>query len=257
LFRPACTFAQDRVSWTATGNHHALKEPAMLCRRLLTWVAVSAFVSLLPAAEPDLPLVYEDGFEKGAEHWQPMDPTGWKVKETNGGHVYSQFEKSSRYRPPHRSPFNIAVLKDLRVGDFVLQAKVLSTHPDYGHRDASLVFGYQDPAHFYYVHLGKKTDNQSNQIMIVNGAPRVKITKQTTPGTNWDEQWHEVKIVRRVAAGTIEIYFDDTTKPVMVAEDKTFAWGLVGIGSFDDTSDWDDIRLNGVRVEKPKAADRE
>ena len=31
----------------------------------------------------------------------------------------------------------------------------------------------------------------------------------TTSGTNWDEKWHDVKIVRRVADGTIEVYFDD------------------------------------------------
>ena len=38
------------------------------------------------------------------------------------------------------------------------------------------------------------------------------------------------------------------------AVDKTFAWGQVGIGSFDDTSAWDDIELRGTKAEKP--ADR-
>ena len=39
-------------------------------------------------------------------------------------------------------------------------------------------------------------------------------------------------------------------KPVMTAKDKTFAWGRIGIGTFDDTSDWDDIELRGVKVER-------
>ncbi|MBW8883948.1 MAG: hypothetical protein JF612_04050, partial [Planctomycetia bacterium] len=45
---------------------------------------------------------------------------------------------------------------------------------------------------------------------------------------------------------TIEIYFDDLQKPVMTANDKTFAYGRIGLGTFDDTADWDDITLRGV-----------
>jgi hypothetical protein len=113
-----------------------------------------------------------------------------------------------------------------------------------------LFFGYQDPAHFYYVHLGKKTDDHANQVFIVNNAPRVKISAKTTAGTNWDDNWHQIKIVRQVGDGTIEVYYDDMKTPVMTAKDKTFTWGRIGVGSFDDTGNWDDIKLYGVRVEK-------
>ncbi len=198
------------------------------------------------------PLIFEENFENGADRWQPTDATAWQIKQTDAGHVYSQFKKRSDYEPPHRSPYNVSLLKDVYVGDFVLEAKVLSTHPDYGHRDVCLFFGYQDPAHFYYVHLGKKTDDHANQIFIVNEAPRTKISTKTTPGTDWDDKWHQVKIVRKTGDGTIEIYFDNMETPVMVANDKTFVWGRIGLGSFDDTSDWDDIRLRGTRVEPEK-----
>jgi hypothetical protein len=109
-------------------------------------------------------------------------------------------------------------------------------------------FGYQDPAHFYYVHLGAKPDPHSSQIMIVNDAARVMITKNEHQGIPWDDGWHDVKVVRKVAAGTIEIYFDDIEKPVMVAEDKTFEAGQVGLGSFDDHGHWDDVKLYGVKA---------
>ncbi|HND51501.1 MAG TPA: hypothetical protein PLV92_03860 [Pirellulaceae bacterium] len=202
------------------------------------------------AADPELPVVFEENFEKGADRWSPTDPSGWKVKEVNGGHVYSQFKKESNYKPPHRSPFNISLLKDVTVTDFVLTARVLSTHPDYGHRDAVLVFGYQDPAHFYYVHLGKQADDHANQIFIVNDKPRTKISTKSTTGTPWDEKWHDVKIVRRAAEGVIEVYYDDMKNPVMLAKDANFTWGRIGLGSFDDTTDWDDIRLRGTLKDK-------
>jgi hypothetical protein len=202
-------------------------------------------------AADEFPILFQEDFEKDASHWQPLDAKQWKLKKTEKGNVFSQHNKETTYKPPHRSPTNVALLKDVIAGDFDLTAKVLSTHPDYGHRDAVLVFGYQDPAHFYYVHLGKHADDHANQIFIVNDAPRIKISLTSTDGTNWDDNWHNVKIVRRVKEGTIEIYFDDMKKPVMTAKDKTFAWGQIGIGTFDDTSDWDDVVLRGVKAEKP------
>jgi hypothetical protein len=39
--------------------------------------------------------------------------------------------------------------------------------------------------------------------------------------------------------------------PVMTARDATFTWGQLGIGSFDDTGNFDDITVHGVRAEKP------
>ncbi|WP_254511128.1 hypothetical protein [Anatilimnocola floriformis] len=202
------------------------------------------------AADP-LPVVYSEDFEKGADNWQPFDPGQWKVKKTEQGQVYSQFEKKSKYQPPFRSPTNISLLKDVAVSDFELKTKVHSTHEDYAHRDACLVFGYQDASHYYYVHLGKATDDNANQIFIVNDAPRKKISLTTTTGTNWQERWHDVKIKRNVEEGTIEVFFDDMEKPVMTAKDKTFAWGQIGVGTFDDTADYDNLELRGVKVSKP------
>ena len=89
-----------------------------------------------------------------------------------------------------------------------------------------------------------KLDPHSGQIMIVDGAPRRALTENKN-NTPWDESWHEVKVVRDTSRGTIEIYFDDMDKPYMNAEDKTFGRGKIGIGSFDDRNDFDDIKLYG------------
>jgi hypothetical protein len=212
---------------------------------------LASFALASRAGEPNLPLVFADDFTRGADAWQPTDAAAWKVIDLKGGgKAFSQF-KQSNYKPPHRSPLNFALRKDVRVADFVLDAKVLSTVKDYDHRDMCLFFGYQDKAHYYYVHLGKKTDDRANQIFIVNGADRVKISTKTTPGTPWqDGHWHHVRVVRDVKSGKIEVYFDDLKTPAMVATDTTFTWGQVGIGSFDDTGDWTDVKLRGTVVKK-------
>ncbi|MFN4259710.1 MAG: hypothetical protein ACK4RK_10455 [Gemmataceae bacterium] len=224
---------------------------------LLLLAAAGLLIGRLGASADDkttsgtLPLLISEDFEKGAARWEPTDPKAWKIVATDQGNVFSQFQQS-QYKPPHRSPYNIALLKDVIVGDFVLEAKVQSTGRDNPHRDMCLFFGYQDPAHFYYVHLGKKTDDRANQIFIVNAADRTKISTKTTPGTNWTEGWHRVKITRNVQDGAMAIYFDDMKEPAMTATDKTFTWGRVGIGSFDDSGNWDDIKLYGIRVEAKK-----
>lgn len=208
--------------------------------------ALSVIAALLAggsqAAEPELTLLVEENFEEGADRWQPTDPAAWKLAKGRGGRVYAQFQQS-QYEPPHRSPVNFALLKGVVVGDFVLDVKVRSTIADYGHRDMCLVFGYRDAAHFYYVHFGKQADDHANQIFIVDDAPRTKISTRTTEGTPWDDEWHDVRIVRRVAEGTIEVYFDDMERPAMTATDATFAEGQIGIGTFDDTGEFDDLRL--------------
>lgn len=223
-----------------------------MTRSIALFAASVLLATALHADQPELSLLVEEGFEDGAKAWQPTDPTAWKVKETDRGKVYSQHKKRSKYEPPHRSPYNISLLKDVSVSDFVLDAKVLSTHEDYGHRDVCLFFGYQDPAHFYYVHLGKKADDHANQIFIVDGKPRTKISLTTTDGTNWDDKWHHIRIVRKTKDGSIEIYFDDMKKPVMTAKNSKFLTGQIGLGSFDDTGDWDDIELRGVKAAKNK-----
>jgi hypothetical protein len=195
-------------------------------------------------------LLFEDDFSKGANRWKPTDPAAWKVIDTKQGKAYSQF-RQSKYRPKHRSPLNYSLIRDILVGDFVLEAKVQSTVKDYGHRDMCLFFGWQGPDRFYYVHLAKKADDRANQVFIVNGKPREKISKTTTPGTNWTDGWHHVKLVRKVSDGTIAVYFDDMKKPVMTAVDRTFTWGQVGVGSFDDTGNWRAVKLTGVRVRRP------
>lgn len=201
------------------------------------------------AQDAELPLLLEEDFEKGADRWEPTDPKAWKILETAKGKVY-RLDGASSYKPPHRSPFSIALLKDVTVGDFVLEVKVQSTGKDVPHRDLCFIYGYQDPAHFYYTHIAKKADDHANQIFIVNDAPRKKISAKSTAGTNWTDGWHPVKIVRKVADGTIEVYFDDMATPIMKAEDKTFTWGRVGLGSFDDTGNFDDVRLRGVKAER-------
>ncbi|QDU18046.1 hypothetical protein CA11_58970 [Gimesia maris] len=203
----------------------------------------------VPQKMQGLPLLFHENFESGkADHWEPTDDKAWKMIHQGDNHVFSLTKKRSKFEPPVRSPYNRALLKNFDVSDFIFDVKLQSTIPDYGHRDLCLFFGYQDDAHFYYVHFGKKMDDHANQIFIVNDKPRTKISTKTTAGTDWDDEWHHARVVRDTKSGSIKIYFDDMDEPVMTATDKTFLTGRVGIGSFDDTGNFDELLLFGKQV---------
>ena len=189
-------------------------------------------------------LMFEADFEDGSlDEWQATDPSAWRIEEEpDGGKVLALFRESN-YQPEVRSPFNINLIKGIEIGSFMLELKLKSTTEDYNHRDLCLFFGYQDPSHFYYVHLGKTADPHANSIFIVDGEPRVSIATTRSDGTDWDEKWHRVRLVRDLEKGTIEVYFDDMNQPIMTAKHDRFASGRIGVGSFDDTGQFDDIRL--------------
>jgi hypothetical protein len=208
--------------------------------------AVVATASL--RAADDLPLVFEDNFSAGVERWEPTDPKAWTLRKDGDRSVWGLNTRISKYKPKVRSPHNVALVKDLELADTVVTFQVKSTLDTGNHRDCCVFFNWQDPEHFYYVHLGAKPDPASGQIMIVDGAPRRPLTKNTKL-VPWDDAWHTVKLVRDVESGHIAVYFDDLETPLMEAVDKTFSAGRVGIGSFDDRNDFTDVKVFGRKPE--------
>lgn len=198
-----------------------------------------------PAAPlpPGYVLAFEQHFDspEGLRSFVFSDPTAWKFSDDGAGRVL-ELVKQSDYQPAVRSPFNIALIGDRVFGDFILEADLLQTGQEYGHRDMCLFFGVQDPVHFYYAHIATKTDDHAHNVFIVNDAPRTKVSKETTPGVNWGlGVWHRVRLERK--DGVVKVFFDDMTQPIMWAEDRTLGPGWVGFGSFDDTGKVDNIRI--------------
>ncbi|QDV23776.1 hypothetical protein [Aureliella helgolandensis] len=192
-----------------------------------------------------MPLVFSEDFEHGSDRWETTDATAWTLNEYKpGNHSFGLNRRQSNYEPKVRSPYNIALIKDIELEDVVLIYDVRSTKDTGNHRDCCTFFCHQDAEHFYYVHMGAKPDPASGQIMIVNAEPRRPLTENKKL-VAWDDQWHTIKLVRKSAEGTIEIYFDDMETPHMKATDTTFGKGRIGIGSFDDMNEFDNIRLYG------------
>jgi len=200
-------------------------------------------------------LVYEQRFvtPDSVADFRFTDPAAWRFAKTNDTTAL-ELVKQSQYKPIVRSPVNVALIADKVFGDFVLEADLIQTGKEYGHRDMCLFFGFQSPTNFYYTHIATAADPNAHNVFIVNNAPRKNFAKETTQGVNWGlGVWHKVRLERNVAVGTIKVYFDDLTKPIMIAEDKTFGAGQIGFGSFDDTGMVDNIRIWSPSVETKQA----
>ena len=72
---------------------------------------------------------------------------------------------------------------------------------------------------------------------------RTSITDDHNSGVTWGSDWHTVRVIRDIDTGTIEVYFDNMSSPIMTSIDSRFQLGKVGVGSFDDTGQFDEVRV--------------
>jgi hypothetical protein len=196
--------------------------------------------------ERALTVVADFDFETGsAEGWRPNDPAHWRVADDNGSKVYELTAPGTQGAV--RAPTSWSVLAGRDIGSFELTGRLrCDTDPATAVRDMCVIFHYQDPAHFYYVHFAGTSDGVHNIIGLVDGADRVKINAEPAGGSAFrliDRAWHVFKVTCDAGTGEIRAYLDDMTAPILTARDRTLAHGLVGVGSFDDTGAFDDLVL--------------
>ena len=218
----------------------------LLAGPLILAAALSAFGCR--RAEPGLPLLMASDFESGkADGWAPNDPAHWRVVEDAGSMIY---ELVAPGRPgPVRAPASVSVWTGHDVASFEFTGR-LRCDADAASpvRDMCVIFLYRDPAHFYYVHFAGSSDAVHNIIGIVDGADRVKINTEPAGASVFrltDRAWHAFKVTGDARTGDIRAYLDDMTSPALTARDKRIGHGLVGVGSFDDTGAFDDLKLWG------------
>lgn len=187
---------------------------------------------------------FEDGRAPGLK---PNIPAHWRVVDHDGGKVYELAAPGEQGKV--RAPTSWSLLADHEVGSFIFTGRMkCAADPANAKRDLCVFFHFQDPTHFYYVHLSASSDDVHNIIGLVNGADRVKINIEPAGKSVFrltDREWHEFKVTYDAASGRIEAFCDDMATPILTAVDRTLGRGLVGVGSFDDTGRFDDLKLWG------------
>ena len=98
-------------------------------------------ISLNTSAQADsktgFPLIYKQDFEeREAIHgFVFSDPAPWFLTSGKDGGLALEYAGRGDYEPRVRSPLIIGLIDNLVLGDFILEADVLQTGSEYGHRD--------------------------------------------------------------------------------------------------------------------------
>ncbi|HWP48741.1 MAG TPA: hypothetical protein VNM22_16415 [Candidatus Limnocylindrales bacterium] len=196
------------------------------------WMLSSANISSI---EPDL---YNP---TTLELWEFQTPQSWVLE--NG---VLALKRAGIPSGPIRKPAEWAILKTEPFTDVQLWLEARCDAPlEQKGRDIILIFGYQSPTRFYYAHLSNQTDRVHNGIFLVNDADRQRIDDGKGIARLMDNSWYTIHLLRKVQTGAIQVYVSDMQTPALSANDTTLRWGRVGIGSFDDTGAFKNLRIVG------------
>jgi len=220
---------------------HISRTNTLLAGLVFSVAALSIFVTAIETQAASGKINFHDNFSSGKlDAWQFPFPEDWVVKEEGLLHYLHMLRNREPLVP--RRPQQFALVKSITVGSFTLETRVRREG-----RSMLIVFNYVDTLHFYYTHLsvdsGAKVDVH-NGIFMVDGAPRRRIAGTEAAPALPDTNWHKVRVQRDVNSGSIEVFVDDEPQPRFSVVDNTFKCGQVGLGSFDETGDFTDVKLS-------------
>ena len=165
------------------------------------------------------------------------------VSKTEEGQTYLHMLRPRDPGVPRR-PLQFARLKNVNVGSFDLSVKVRREG-----RSMIIVFNYVDTLHFYYAHVSHDRGTFQpvhNGIFLVDGGPRRRIAGTEARPALPDTNWHTIRVVRNVKTGLIEVYSDVQKKPLFSVVDHHFTCGQIGLGSFDETGDFKNLKIKSI-----------
>ena len=199
---------------------------------------VSRLIEQVKYEEPPegMMLLAEDDFESPGSlaNWFTYPKGVWHTANDQG------LKALQLVRP---AGFAGAVLRDYEVTDFVL---TVAGRCSIKRGDIDLFFGWQNPNRLYFMHCAPFTRAGYNMIAVKNGGSRRIIHKEKRPPARLTgNEYHVLRVERYAEEGLIRGYIDDLETPIFTAEDKTYASGLVGVGSLGDAGFFDYVRLDG------------
>ncbi|MBI2689197.1 MAG: hypothetical protein HYX27_23075 [Acidobacteria bacterium] len=195
------------------------------------WIVVAALASLW-AGEPITAL---------GRKWSVPVAADWKA----GADVLELVQKHEPGKP--RRPSQFALLQEGPWAAFTLDVEVKRNG-----KSLILVFAHQDDDHFNYAHISvddPARQNVHNGIFHVFGGDRVRISPlEGGPGVLPTQEWTPVKLVWSGKTGEVICYANGKTSGAMRAVDLSIKHGRVGLGSFNETGAFRNLKVTGTPV---------
>jgi len=171
--------------------------------------------------------------------WTVENAADWAVE--NG--VLRLLVKGEPPAGQPRRPTKIALLNSKPYKKVTVEAEVKRNG-----RSVIIVYGWQDPNHYNYAHMSSDAaakQNVHNGIFHIFGGERARISSLDGPSSLATEDWTPVKLVFDGELGYCFVEVNGKRNPSLEAYDLSLRWGRIGLGSFNETGDFRNVRITG------------
>lgn len=176
--------------------------------------------------------------------WTVPVASDWRADKEHGAEVLHLVTNRGPLPGPRR-PIQFALADVPDYGRLKLEADVMALG-----RSLLIVFAYRDAAHFDYAHLSTDTGAQQpvhNGIFHVYGGERVRISSEQGPAAfAANERWYHVELTHDAGSGQVAVKLDGQPVPALEAIDKSLGSGKAGVGSFDETGAFRNVKISAT-----------
>jgi hypothetical protein len=189
-------------------------------------------------------LAAADRIDAFGYHWTVPAASDWKIEEQGAESVLRLMAPRGPLPGPRRPiQFALAETPQFQRVTIDLDARPLG-------RSLIVVFAYRDAAHFDYAHLSIDSATKEpvhNGVFHVYGGERVRISsKAGPPAFAAANRWYHIRLMHEGTSGAVQVKVDGRTIPALHSMDLSLSQGRVGIGSFDETGDFKNVKIQGV-----------
>lgn len=173
--------------------------------------------------------------------WSVPVAADWRIEREDGASVLRLVNPREPLEGPRR-PVQFALTTVPRYRTLTVEADVKPLG-----KSLIVVFAYRDSAHFDYAHLSIDTGNEvevHNGIFHVYGGERVRISApEGPPAFPRNDRWYRAKLTHDATTGAVAVTVDGKPVPALRAVDVSLGPGGVGLGSFDETAEFRNVRI--------------
>jgi hypothetical protein len=199
---------------------------------------VACFTSLIVSGAPLL--MAADSIGVFGQKWTVQSASDWVA-----GDNLLQLKVSAE--PPAgqpRRPTKFALLESKPYSKVTVEGEIKRNA-----RSLIVVYAWQDDAHYNYAHISSDsatTQNVHNGMFHIFGGERVRMSSLDGPASLPTQDWTPIRVVFDGESGHCYVEVNGKRNPSLDAVDLSLRWGRVGIGSFDETGDFRNIKVTGT-----------
>jgi hypothetical protein len=174
------------------------------------------------------------------EKWTIQTPAAdWSV----GNNLLQLKTSSEPVAGQPRRPTHFALLESKPYSKATVEADMKRNG-----RSLIIVYAWQDDAHYDYAHISSDDavkQNVHNGMFHVFGGERVRMSSLEGPASFTTQDWTPVKLVWDGSTGHCYVEVGGKRNPSLEATDMSLRWGRIGLGSFDETGDFRNVKVTG------------